>query len=215
MVKYLFFVLISILVSEAAFAQTVIIVPPFHDRFCDLVRKLESGDTAINYREFRESFIESEQFVVAYRKKTMFDSLKNAMYEALDKKSYQDVVTITKEMLSIDYTSMLAHKILRQTYDILGDTVNRNKYQAIELGLLISIYKYGNGKTCDTGWPVIQISEEYFILDMNDAQLTQQSIDNTGGLCDKMEVKTDEGEKTYYFDISEVVKGENKIFEMH
>ena len=211
MIKYIFFVLISILVSDAALAQTEIAVPPFHDRFCELVRKLEAGDTGINYREFRESFIESQQFLIAYGKKTIFDSLKNAMYEAMHKKTYQDVVTITKEMLSIDYTSMLAHKILRQTYNILGDTVNRNKYHGIQFGLLKSIVNNGDGKTCATGWPVIQISEEYFILDMLDAKLTRQSIDNNGGFCDKMEVTTDEGEKTYYFEISDIVKGNNKL----
>ena len=30
-------------------------------------------------------------------------------------------------MLSIDYTSMIAHKILRQTYKVIGDTTNAAK----------------------------------------------------------------------------------------
>ena len=39
-------------------------------------------------------------------------------------------------MLSIDYTSMIAHKILRQTYNIIGDTLNAKKYKTIQFGLL-------------------------------------------------------------------------------
>jgi hypothetical protein len=53
-----------------------------------------------------------------------------------------------------------------------------------------------------------QIEEEYFILSIIGAQLQAQSIASGGrNACDKMEVKTDEGEATYYFE-------ENKIFEM-
>ena len=42
------------------------------------------------------------------------------------------------------------------------------------------------------------------------AKLQKQSIDNTGGACDKMEVQTDQGNKVYYFEISKVFKGYNK-----
>jgi hypothetical protein len=113
-------------------------------------------------------------------------------------------------MLSIDYTDMEAHKILHQTYKILEDMPNSKKYHDIEFGLLNSIIKKGDGKTCQTAWPVIQINEEYFILQMLGAKFQRQSVDNTGGLCDKMEVQTDEGKKTYYFEISKVFKGYNK-----
>ena len=72
--------------------------------------------------------------------------------------------------------------------------------------------KNGDGKTCATAWPVIQIDEEYFILQMLGAALQKQSIDNTGGLCDKMEVKTEEGDKkTYYFETSKVFEGYKKL----
>ena len=39
------------------------------------------------------------------------------------------------------------------------------------------------------------------------ARLRNQSIDNTGGVCDKMEVETDRGETVYYFEISRIFKG--------
>ena len=134
------------------------------------------------------------------------------MYSLMTKKDYQGIIKVTKEMLSIDYTSMIAHKILRQTYKITGDTISASKYKTIQFGLLNSIVKNGDGKTCATAWPVIQIDEEYFILQMLGAALQKQSIDNTGGLCDKMEVKTEEGDKkTYYFETSKVFEGYKKL----
>ena len=132
------------------------------------------------------------------------------MRELMQKSKSAEIIGVTKKMLSIDYTDMEAHKILHQTYKILGDAANSKKYHDIEFGLLNSIIKKGNGKTCQTAWPVIQINEEYFILQMLGAKLLKQSVDNTGGLCDKMDVQTDEGNKTYYFEISKVFKGYNK-----
>jgi hypothetical protein len=132
------------------------------------------------------------------------------MHELMKKAKYADIVEVAKKMLSIDYTDMEAHKILQQTYKILGDAPNQKKYHDIEFGLLNSIVKNGDGKTCQTAWPVIQVTEEYFILDMLGAKVLKQSIDTTGGQCDRMEVQTNEGKKVYYFDISKVFKGYNK-----
>jgi hypothetical protein len=188
-----------------------VIVPNFSDKFCDYVKKLESGQTDIDYQDFRFSFIESEQFKIASKKSTEFDNLKKEMYVQMDKSNSQEIIKITKQMLSIDYTSMIAHKILRQTYKIVGDTINAAKYKTIQFGLLNSIVKKGDGKTCETAWPVIQIEEEYFILEMVDAKLQRQSIDNDGGLCDKMEVKVDGNKKTYYFETSKVFEGYKKL----
>lgn len=192
-------------------SEATVSIPAFTDTYSKYVRELESGKIDIDYKDFRESFIESEQFKIASRKSGEFDSLKNWMYAEIAKKNYQEVINLTKKMLSIDYTSMIAHKMLRQTYAIVKDTLRAAKYKAIQFGLLNSIVKNGDGKTCATSWPVIQIEEEYFILQMIGAQLLNQSTDNTGGICDKMDVKTEEGNRTYYFEISKVFEGYKKL----
>jgi len=58
-------------------------------------------------------------------------------------------------------------------------------------------------------WPVIQVTEGCFILNMLGAKLLQQSIDNIGGLCDKMEIQK---RKTglLHFEISKAFKGYNE-----
>jgi hypothetical protein len=201
-----------LLVSHTARAETSssVAVPPYHDKYSKLVKQLEAGQTNINYSELRESFLESEQFKTASRQKPDLNTLRKEMHELMQKSKSAEIIGVTKKMLSIDYTDMEAHKILHQTYKILGDPANSKKYHDIEFGLLNSIIKKGNGKTCQTAWPVIQINEEYFILQMLGAKLLKQSVDNTGGLCDKMDVHTDEGNNTYYFEISKVFKGYNK-----
>ena len=214
MTKTSLFTFTFLLTAFFSFGQTIseVSIPSFNDKYSEFVKQLESGQIDINYKDFRESFIESDQFKIASKKSTEFDSLKKEMYSLMTKKDYLGIIKVTKEMLSIDYTSMIAHKILRQTYKITGDTISASKYKTIQFGLLNSIVKNGDGKTCATAWPVIQIDEEYFILQMLGAALQKQSIDNTGGLCDKMEVKTEEGDKkTYYFETSKVFEGYKKL----
>jgi len=194
-----------------AFAQdSKIEIPSFSDKYSKYVGQLESGDVNIDYTDFRNSFLDSKQF----RKKALhYDSLRKLVYAAINSKNYQEVVRLTKAMLSIDYTSMFAHKYLQQTYKILGDTSNQKKYHDIELGLLNSIVKSGDGKTCETGWHVTQVEEEYFILNMIGAKLQKQSVSSGGeNACDKMVVKTEEGEATYYFEINKVFEMEKKLF---
>lgn len=212
--KFKLTILTIILTTLTSFGQTKpeVIVPKFDDKYSNFVKQLEAGKTNINYTEFRESFIESEQFKVATKAKTEFDNLKKEMYAQMNKSNYPEIIRITKAMLTIDYTSMIAHKILRQTYKIIGDTLNATKYKSIQFGLLYSITNSGNGKTCETAWRVIQVSEEYFMLQMLGAELKSQSIDNSNGLCDKMIVKTEDGEeKTYYFETSKVFEGYRKL----
>ena len=201
--------MLFLLVSFPLVSQ--ITVPAFDDKYSNSIKKLENGLTDIDYADFRDSFIESEQFIKASAQGKQFDSLRTAMYKAMKDKNYPTVIAITQNMLSIDYTSMLAHKILRQTYKIVGDTVKAKQYKDIQFGLLRSIISSGDGKTCATGWHVIQIEEEYFILDVMEADLEEQSVDYTGGLCDRMDVKEEGKKKTYYFDVTKVFEGYKKL----
>lgn len=200
-------------VSLSFFGQTSaeIVVPPFQDTFSDYIKKLEAGETNIDYQDFRFSFLKSEQFTIAHSKVMEFDSLKRQMYEQMNAGNHQDVIQITKQLLSIDYTDMMAHKILRQTYKIIGDTANAAKYKTIQFGLMNSILQKGDGRSCETAWPVIQVEEEYFILEMVGAQLKQQTLVEDHGICDKMEFKADGKKKTYYFEVSKVFEGYKKL----
>ena len=210
--KNLFFTFLFVINTALVIGQikTEILTPNFNDEYSNTVKNLELGKSDIDYKKFRESFIESEQFKIANRKFQDLSDLKKKMYSQMANSDFDSIVSTTKKMLSIDYTNMTAHKILRQTYQILGDTINAKKYKQIQFGLLKSIVDNGDGKSCETAWPVIQISEEYYILEMLDAKLSKQSIDNNGGVCDKMEVDINGDKVTYYFEISKIFEGRKK-----
>jgi hypothetical protein len=200
-------------VSMRLFGQSnsEVVLPSFQDTYSDYVKKLESGETNIDYQDFRFSFLKSEQFNLAQAASKEFDSLKRQMYVQMNAANHQEVIQITKKLLSIDYTDMKAHKILRQTYKIIGDTANAAKYKTIQFGLMNSILQKGDGRSCETAWPVIQVEEEYFILEMVGAKLKEQTLVQDGGICDKMDFKVDGKNKTYYFEVSKIFEGYKKM----
>src|SRR5689334_23128130 len=177
-------------ITAFGFGQdSVIEIPTFDDKYSKYVKQLEDNSLDIDYTDFRNSFLDSRQFS---KKGKNYRDLQTKVYTEIRNKNYEEVVKLTKAMLSIDYTSLFAHKYLQQTFKILGDTVNQKKYHDIEFGLLYSITRSGDGKTCETGWHVTQIEEEYFIIGMVGAQMQTQSITSGGkNMCDKMVVKTE------------------------
>lgn len=184
-----------------------ITIPKHGDQYAKYVQQLESGDTNIDYTDFRESYLNSKQ--KSEKDIIAFSDLKEQVYKAAHANEFQEVIKYTQAMLSIDYTNMFAHKFLQQTYRILEDTANYKKYHDIEFGLLNSIVNSGDGKTCATGWHVTQIEEEYFILGMIEAQFKGQGTTSGGdNKCDAMNVVVDGEERTYYFEV-------NKIFEQY
>jgi hypothetical protein len=189
-----------------------IIVPKFDDAYSRTVKVLESGKSDIDYAKFRASFLASKQFRIAQSRREELRRLKSTLPSLIEQNSFARVVEVTKEILSIDYTDMHAQKLLYQSYRALKDELNAAKYHDIEFGLLNSIIKAGDGKSCKTAWPVIQIEEEYFILAMMGASLRKQSTDQVDGLCDKMEVSKDGGrEAVYYFGISALLGAQERL----
>ncbi len=203
--------LILISSSAGAAGDPEVAIPEFHDKYSAFVKQLESGQTDINYREFRESFLDSKQFAVAGSQVEQLGDLRQQLFKLMEQPDSAGLIRTAKKMLSIDYTDMLAHKILQQTYKIVGDEANRKKYHDIEFGLLNSIVKNGDGKSCKTAWPVVQIKEEYFILHMIGAKLKTQSVESTGGLCDRMEVTTDQGDAVFYFGVDKIFEQYNRL----
>jgi hypothetical protein len=212
----LFITVTFLVLSQLSMAQDSgeIILPAWNDKYSEFVRQLEGGNTKIDYKEFRYSFLDSKQFQLKAEKRTQYDSLKIAMIAQANASHYSEVIRLSKAMLSIDYTSQVAHKYLQQTYKIIGDTANRRKYHDIEFGLIYSISLSGNAKTCATSWEVIQVEEEYFTLAMIGAKLKKQSIDKSGTkICDKMEIVDEDGkDEVYYFDVTKLLqKEQNRI----
>ena len=87
----------------------------------------------------------------------------------------------------------------------------------MEFGLLNSIMASGDGKTCDTGWEVVAIGEEYFIIGMmGDTPSEQSLIQGKNGTCDLLHVRDENGKfQDYYFRIDAVLADEMSMLNGH
>lgn len=170
------------------------------------LEQLDSGNTDIDYRLFRISYLYSEDF---RNKGLRYDTLKRVVYDNIQKEDYDAIIEACNEMLTYDYTSMFAHKYLQHTAKIIGDSLLYHKHHDIEFGLLKSIVRSGDAKTCASAWEVTQLEEEYFILRMVGAQLKKQILE---GGCDKMIVKKDRQRAVYYFNVYYVFLGRKLLY---
>jgi len=176
-----------------------IILPTGDDEFSRLVRAAEAGDQNINFTSLRTAWLNSPY----YQNRLQAASLRKSSMDAVKAKDTASVAKVARQILSINYTDMLAHKYLRQACKLLGNETCEEHHHFIEFGLLKSIVKQGDGSTCKTAWPVVSIDEEYFVLSMSGRKLIRQTlISEQGHHCDKMEVTNEkEGQETVYFNV--------------
>lgn len=208
MKRIIVLILVSSLFNHYCFAQSVII-PSFKDKYSGFVQQLESGNTDIDYKAFRESLIDSEQFFALQSQSANLDKKKLKLRKlVLEEENYDEAIKLAATILSVDYTSIEPHYLLTRTFKATGDTINEQKHGKIMTSLVQSILDNGDGKTCATGWPVIKVEEEYFILRVLGLQPLAQSLVREGGVCDKLEVQTKEGGTlTYYFNVAKLFEG--------
>lgn len=175
------------------------------ETYLSVKEHLESGKTEIDYAKFRDLYIASETFTK--KDSETFSKRNKSAFECFDGGNFKCVVEDGNAMLLQDYTSMIAHKLLSHAYSKLGDSASSLKHQNIEIGLLKSIAKSGNGRTCRTGWKVNQVEEEYFVIRYAlDMEFVSQSLYDADGICDMMVVKNNAVTDTVYFEISNVMK---------
>lgn len=187
------------LMQAKVFCQTTpIVVPPFKDDYSKVVSMLEQGRTDIDYKVFRESLLKSNQYDLIKKGKRIMDSLSYFIFKAVDEGDHNTVITVANSILSIDYTNMIVHKMLYEAYKSKGDSLNAKKYATIQTGLLNSILKQGNGNSCATAWPVVQVTEEGFILEMSGGEIIDMKID-PDNLCDTFTLNLNGIKKKYFF----------------
>jgi hypothetical protein len=183
-----------------------ITLPNDGDEYSKLVARAAAGDKNLDFRALRFAYLKSAARRRVAHEIERRDAL-NAALKAGDAVRVRDVAT---EMVSANYTDMFGHKFRRQACAVLHDEACAEQGHFVEFGLLESIVKTGDGKTCPTGWEVVTIQEEYFMIGMTGSQLLRQSIAPGGKQpCDALLVVDKDGkQQTYFFKIDAVLKDE-------
>ena len=183
------------------------ITPPSGtDEYSKLVARAAVHDESVDFRALRFAYLTSST-----RKGTSFDDTdrRKDLFAAVKANDLVRARDAAIKLLSANYTDLFGHKFLRQACEQLHDDACAAQEHFVEFGLLNSILKSGDGKTCKTGWEVAAVSEEYFIIAMLGATLKRQALLNGSPSCDLLQVEGSDGKlASYNFRIDVVLKDE-------
>jgi hypothetical protein len=184
-----------------------IVLPNDGDEYSKLVARAASGDKTLDFHALRLAYLHS-----AARRRENFDQAikrRDALMAALEADDIARARDVATEMISSNYIDMWGHKFRRQACAALHDDACAAQGHFVEFGLLESIVKTGDGKTCPTGWDVVTVTEEYFMVDMTESQPLRQYIVGGKPPCDAIiAVDKDGKQTTYFFKIDTVLKDE-------
>ena len=192
--------------TTGAGAAAQVVLPHDGDDYSALVARAAAGDKSVDFRALRMTYLKS-----AARKRTgnLFAKRK-ALFSAVEAHDDTAARDAAIAVLSADYTDLAGQKLLRQSCQNLGDSACAEQSHFVEFGLLTSITQSGDGKTCKTGWEVVSIAEEFFILAMQGASLREQALVQN---CDRMDVVDGSGNPAvYYFRIDAEMEDEENMF---
>jgi hypothetical protein len=171
--------------------------------YAQILARLKSGDTHIDYRELRLAYARTEEYspygALASR------DLRSAMYEALRQEEYAEALEKAEQLLEILYVDGSAHVGAMVALTGLGNRERADFHRAVARGLLDSICGDRDGRSIDDPCPVISTSEEYFYINSHGLSFEGQALLTCGeGRCDEMEVHDPETEESFslFFDVS-------------
>ena len=184
-----------------------------YEKTCsDILNKVKGGETAVDYAALRLNCARTSWYVK--RKQSKIDEMNRKMYAAAGEKNYAEVKKLANSILDINYLNMTAHRMLSWSLDALGDSVASKRHLDIELGLLRSIGQSGSGKNCKEGRIVIDVEEEYFVMQIMGWKLKRQrTVSDDDVTCDLMEVIDSDGnERREYFNVNIVFENYSRKY---
>lgn len=186
--------LIIMTASSVLFAQT-----PSTPGYKTLVAKVKSGDTKIDFKALRIAYTQTSQYN-PYGK----DENIPLMFESLQTKAFAKAVEYAQSVLEKNYTDIDAHYVLLTAYGEMGNTERSEFHRNIAMGLIDSIAT-DNGSSPESALHVINVREEYIMLDIAGLELQKQTLQQFNDRnYDVFDVINRESGQTFtlYFDVT-------------
>lgn len=168
--------------------------------YYSLFEKVKNFDKSVDFKTFRLLYAETSDY-------NPYDGdyePRKAMYEAMKEKEHEKALKYARSILDKNYVDIDAHLICKSAYQKMNNSERYNFHQFVENGLINSILSSGDGKSPETAYLVINVKEEYAILNFLGFKLKRQSLRELNGHSyDEMEVINEETGETsvLYFNV--------------
>jgi hypothetical protein len=164
------------------------------------VAMAESGDPGVDYTALRQAYVRSpgyDGYGAGWR------DAKAEFIRAANKNDCAKAMAAADAIRKADYTYPLLHLTLANCYHAQGDVEHARREQAVFDGLRESLFKSGDGKSPDTAFVAVTMSEEYFVLIWRELDPKGQALIHQGTHnYDRMEGVNSRGDtEVLYFNI--------------
>lgn len=126
--------------------------------YSQLVERLKSGDRSVDFTELRMAFTETPAYnglmMATYRQ----------LWNTLNMKDFEAALKVVDAVLERNYAEPNAHMVATIAHAQLGRQQESQFHRFIADGLLKSIMSRGDGKTKETAYQVIDVSEEFALF---------------------------------------------------
>ena len=164
-----------------------------------LLEQAKKGEGAVDYGALRFAFFETPDYnplagMLIYR----------ALWGLVGQGNWPEAVKQAEVVLEKNYVDVNAHIVAFIARREQGEQEKAAYHRRWAEGLLESIKTGGDGKSPDTAWQVISISEEYAVLrSMNLRPVGQALINDKGHAYDEMKVidPRNNTESKFYFNV--------------
>jgi hypothetical protein len=126
--------------------------------YSQLVDRLKTGDRTVDFTELRMAFTDTPAYTG-----TMM-ALYRPLWNTLNSRDFDGALKVVETVLQRNYAEPNAHMVASIAHGQLGRQQESQFHRFIADGLLRSIMAQGDGKTEQTAYHVIDISEEYAVF---------------------------------------------------
>ena len=167
----------------------------------EMVEHVKGGDQTIDFRQLRFAYMDS----ITYSNGPDTEPQKKAMMAALNSKDFSGAIKNADVVLASDFVDMDAHFAEYIAYRELNATDKADFHKFVLQALLKSITDFGDGKTPETAFQVIQVHEEYVLLRFMGVGLpeSQSLLRKNGHAYDEIKFKDPKSGQpaTLYFNV--------------
>lgn len=143
-----------------------------------LIEKAESGEGEADYTALRLAYAQVPTYdPYSMHTRKLFDDA----WKAFENKDCDTVIAKTDDLQKINYTMVPIHFMRGDCFEKAGDTKRSAREFAIGKGLAESELKSGDGKSIETAFHVVTLSEERFILTALEVNAPQQALLGANG----------------------------------
>ena len=127
------------------------------------------------------------------------------MWGPLTKGDFAAALQVAEKVLAVNYVEINAHLVASVAHQQLGNAAAAQYHLDLANGLLQAVMSSGDGRTADTPWVVIDISEEYAVMRALGLAAQSQALAEKDGVSldvvQVVDLRTKEP-RTLYFNVS-------------